>query len=360
MAESDQEVPLQHNFRRGGSRVYYASENGCWPANSLSKDLWTHPGGTREPVILEVGEEVSSSGEEALEGEASPRGSFRGSLRGSSSHRSQDSGYSDSGESTNTHNDSDSLPTTPPNVKHITRVYFGENTHLYNDKIVCVPKKSTTATNVSTTTSTSFVDAKPLDVDPCKNQLKPPQRHDRTANLEELAEELEHKSVLEAAIRRTGAIRKRISNAAAMMVPRKPQRRGSSVEKLLTDAQLEQHRRLTALRTRRRWSVGDVHPPHTKIRNPQQNAGPSHVSCGTNTHITCGNSLSTSRGNRGRNPSVDLRNRAIDSWSLEYLDDPLEASRLAGDIDPETTSVLPSASLRRPKTQPMTVAQELR
>ncbi|XP_042228675.1 uncharacterized protein LOC121870788 [Homarus americanus] len=344
MAQSEQEASGQHHFRRGGSRVYYASESGCWPANNLPRDFWNRHRATREPVILEAGEETFSSGEEALEGEASPGGSFRGSLRGSPSHRSQDSGYSDSGESTNAHNDGDSLPTTPPNVKHITRVYFGENPCLYNDKIVCIQTVNVTTTNVSST-SPDTVDTALPDAGPYKSQ-----RHDRSGSLEELAEELEHKSVLDASTKRTGAVKKRVSSMTAMMGQRRPQRRSSSAEKLLVDVQAEQHRRPTAGRTRRRWSISDVQHQHLKLNSRQQqqpHAGPSHVSCGTNTHVTCGTNTRVPCGTSGRNSDVELMSRAIDSRPPECEEDPV-----AGETHPGT--------VRQPRTRPVKLAQEMR
>nr|XP_027221128.1 G protein-regulated inducer of neurite outgrowth 1-like [Penaeus vannamei] len=147
--------------------------------------------GHKEPAILEV----SSSGEEVGEGEgegeaSSPLGSFRGSLRGSPSHRSQDSGYSDSGES-NAHNDSDGSPATPPNVKHITRVYFGDShdpARLYNDKIVCSPELKAGKVSAPSGSPASLAS----EASSASSGSSPGER--RAAPLEELAEELEHKA----------------------------------------------------------------------------------------------------------------------------------------------------------------------
>ncbi|XP_064098528.1 protein inscuteable homolog [Macrobrachium nipponense] len=258
-----EEPPLQQqqHFKRGGSRVYYASENGCWPANSLPKDFWSRPRVQKEPVIYEIGEEALSSGEEAPEGEASPGEFIRGSLRGSPSQRSQDSGYSDSGESTNAHNDGD--PSSPssslPNVKHITRIYFGESPHLFNDKIVTMPKNanSTTESGANANSGSSSLP----DICQIKAANSKAVQRVRMASLEELAEELEHKSVLEAATtRRTGAIRKRSATNAATSNSRRLQRRSSSVEKMPSDTQSEHSRRPANTRSRRRWSVGDIQP----------------------------------------------------------------------------------------------------
>nr|XP_053634438.1 protein inscuteable homolog [Cherax quadricarinatus] len=351
MTQSEQEVPRQHFFQREGSRVYYASETGCWPANSLPRTFWTRHRSTRESVILEAKEDGSSSGEEALEGDASPGGSFRESLRGFPSHRSQDSGYSDSGESTNAQNDSDSLPTTPPNVKHITRVYFGENPCLYNDKIVCVP-----SVNINTVASASVVDdATHSKTSPCRNY-----RHDRTANFEELAEELEYKSVLDAANRRTGAVRKRVSATTASVAQGRLQRRSSSAESLLADEQVDHDRRLIAARTRRRWSVSDMQYQHTRISR-QQNVAPSHVSCGTSTHVTCGTNTQVSCNSGGRRADTKLMRGATDLLSLECLDGPVNSSRLARETDIETVFTFPSSrSFMQSRIHPVTLSQEMR
>ncbi|XP_068240738.1 protein inscuteable homolog isoform X2 [Palaemon carinicauda] len=262
-----EEPPLQQHFKRGGSRVYYASENGCWPANSLPKDFWSRPHVQKEPVIYEIGEEALSSGEEAPEGEASGE-FFRGSLRGSPSQRSQDSGYSDSGESTNAHNDGDqSSPSSSlPNVKHITRIYFGESPHLFNDKIVTMPKNVTLNNTVPDISQDPGISSLP-EVCQVEANIKAVQRV-RMASLEELAEELEHKSVLDAVTtKRTGAIRKRSTTSAGTSNSRRPQRRSSSVEKISSEAQSENPRRQAAnTRSRRRWSIGDIQPQSHKSR----------------------------------------------------------------------------------------------
>lgn len=300
-------------------------------------------------MVQETAEEASSSGEEAGEEEASPGSLFRGYLRGSPSHRSQDSGYSDSGESTNAHNDTDSLPTTPPNVKHITRVYFGENPHLYNDKIVCVPKINIITTSGAVTSPPA--DAAPPDEEAFDTHLKPLHQRGRAASLEELAEELEHKSVLEAATRRTGAVRKRSSNPAGLAVPRRLQRRSSSAEKLIADGELEQHRRQTGTsRARRRWSLGEAPAPVPGRR--QQPGSASYVTSGTNTHVPL--------SQQNRKPKVELMSRGVDTSSLECEDDGSGVPRLAGDTDLRAAATPPPSHPRHARTHPAAVAREMR
>ncbi|XP_050727211.1 protein inscuteable homolog isoform X2 [Eriocheir sinensis] len=347
-AQGKQDGSRTQHFRRGGSRVYYASETGCWPANNLPKSFWAARSKCiGESVVHEAAEEASSSGEEAGEEEVSPGGLFRGYLRGSPSHRSQDSGYSDSGESTNAHNDTDSIPTTPPNVKHITRVYFGENPHLYNDKIVCVPKINIITTSGAVTSPPA--DATPPDKEPIGTHLQPFHQRGRAASLEELAEELEHKSVLEAATRRTGAVRKRSSNSAGMAVPRWLQRRSSSVEKLIADGQQDRRQTGTS-RARRRWSLGEAAAP---VPGHRQQQGPaSYVTSGTNTHVPL--------SQQNRKPKVELMSRGVDTSSLECEDDRSGVPRLAGDTDLRA-AVTPAPAHPRPtRTHPATVAREMR
>lgn len=330
--------------------MYYASETGCWPANSLPKSFWAARSKCLgESVVQEAAEEGSSSGEEAAEEEVSPGGLFRGYLRGSPSHRSQDSGYSDSGESTNAHNDTDSLPTTPPNVKHITRVYFGENPHLYNDKIVSVPKINIITTSGAVTSPPA--DAAPPDEEPYNTHLQPLRQRDRAASLEELAEELEHKSVLEAATRRTGAVRKRSSNPAGLAVPRRLQRRSSSAEKLIADGQLDQHRRQTGTsRARRRWSLGETAAP---VPDHRQQPGPaSYVTSGTNTHVPL--------SQQHRKPKVELMSRGVDTSSLECEDDRPGVPCVAGDTDLRAGVPPPPTHPRPARTHPVAVAREMR
>ncbi|XP_076043961.1 spindle orientation adaptor protein inscuteable [Oratosquilla oratoria] len=345
-------------FKRGRSRVYYASDNGCWskeeyhtrrlssssssrndltPHHETSASKWRQQirgggvgggggeggGGEGEgggvggdssnkndvedgverqdkmkqaPIVEAEAslEETSSSGEDGNQCEDSPLGSFRvtSPFRGSPSHRSQDSGYSDSSEShSGGHNDSDggSGPVTPPQVKHITRVYFGSSDHdtscakLYNDKIVCTPtpsppSKSTpvkveergkkdvskspdsnvlsakysnssrgSSNNSSCSSTTSSVTPKggsilksnssPCGSSPGSSSLTP-------SVLEEPGHLLEHKDVLgpiknamEVTMsRKTGAIRKK-SFSSAVLTPGKPRtRRSHSVDKLVAES----------------------------------------------------------------------------------------------------------------------------
>ncbi|KAK3864560.1 hypothetical protein Pcinc_029764 [Petrolisthes cinctipes] len=419
MAQSGCLGTNQHCFRRTGSRVYYASETGCWPAKSLPKKFWLCSTNLKETTIPEVGEEACSSGEEAGEGEVSPEGSFRGSLRGSPSHRSQDSGYSDSGESTNAHNDSDSLLNTPPNVKHITRVYFGENPHLFNDKIVVVPQIK--------------IITPPSEDNPNDNihhhiigqPQGQPQGYDTGTGYEEVAEELEHKSVLEAATPTTitttttrrggGSMRtQRLSNhnnntnnnnSVCLGVPCRIQRRSSSAEKLLADALSEQHRRASC-RARRRWSLGEEHTLHLKPckQHQYQHHGGgggggggrmgggvvSQVSCGTNTHISCvtnthvtscpteKNSTTTNTHNcdtntRGissyspdKSSSQFHQHRGVDAWFLECLNDPIDnfpssiSSCSTRERKVNVMTSTPHTSQRQTKEQPFTVAKKMR
>lgn len=399
MAQSDCLGSSKHCFRRTGSRVYYASETGCWPAKSLPKKFWLCPTNLKDTTIPEVGEEACSSGEEAGEGEVSPEGSFRGSLRGSPSHRSQDSGYSDSGESTNAHNDSESLLSTPPNVKHITRVYFGENPHLFNDKIVVVPQiKITTPEPCENSPSDTF------------HIMRQPQGYDRGTGFEEVAEELEHKSVLEVttppSTRRGGGNERsqRLSNnfnnnSVCLGFPCRIQRRSSSAEKLLADTLSEQHRRASC-RARRRWSLGEEHTMNLKSRKQHQHqfhggggrtgGVVSQVSCGTNTHISCvtntrvnscpteknfttdnthnygTNTHGTSSCSLSRSSSRTQQPRGVDAWFLECLNDPIDSfpcsisSYSTRERKVDVLATIPQTSQRQTKEQPFTVAKEMR
>lgn len=329
--------------------------------------------GYKEPAILEV----SSSGEEVGEGEgegeaSSPLGSFRGSLRGSPSHRSQDSGYSDSGES-NAHNDSDGSPATPPNVKHITRVYFGDShdpARLYNDKIVCSPELKAGKVSSPSGSPASLAS----EASSGSSGSSPGER--RAAPLEELAEELEHKSLLEAsaaaAARRTGAVRKRSTNAGSSSssdaAANKRHSRRSSSSTVLSEPRPDAARRPAPLRARRRWSAADLQQqqPHQlqedqrpRRQQPSPAAPPTHASRSTST-----NDLPSSA-------------RAGVTCSLDALDDPVPASRVAGDCDthPEALPRLYDAiprprdthataprphHARRLKIHPAAIAKEMR
>ncbi|XP_042208708.1 protein inscuteable homolog [Homarus americanus] len=302
-----------------------------------------------EPAILEVGEEAFSSGEEAGEGEVSPGGSFRGSLRGSPSHRSQDSGYSDSGESTNAHNDSDGSPTTPLNVKHITRVYFGdspEEAGLYNDKIVCSPEVTAGQVSSSSGSPSSLSSARKS---PTSVHTSP--GNHCAGSLEELSEELEHKSVLEAAARRTGAVRKRSTNTPASTgVNRRPQRRSNSTDKLQADHRLD-NRRPTPLKARRRWSAADLQQQHQQSGKQRKQLPPADQQPPACT------SRSTSTNDLPRGHQVGVAARVGGAWSLDALDDPVPAWRVAGEV----SATLPRPHhARRIRIHPAAIAKEMR
>lgn len=259
MACRSPDSPPKQHFRRSFSRVYYASEDGCWPAHSLPRDFWKRSRTQKESDIQERAEETFSSGEDAVEGEFSLEGPYGGSLRGSPSQRSQDSGYSDSGESTVAQQDSDSsAAATPPSVKHITRIYFGENLHLYNDKIVCTsPAGGASAAQGSAAGRSGRRENRWKNLDSFHR-----------SDLEELAEELEHKSVLEIGPRHSIAARK-WSDRSSLTPTRRPQRCNSSVEKATLEG-AEGHPGRPGSRPRRRWSMGEAQPVGNKHRRPPQ------------------------------------------------------------------------------------------
>ncbi|KAK3864563.1 hypothetical protein Pcinc_029765 [Petrolisthes cinctipes] len=315
-----------------------------------------------EEAILEAGEEVCSSGEEAGESEVSPGGSFRGSLRGSPSHRSQDSGYSDSGES-NAHNDSDGSPTTPPNVKHITRVYFRDSPEeacLYNDKIVCTPEQKGLAESSRTGSEAGTLSEDPVSntqTNPINSTQSSPSS-DCSGNLEELSEELEHKSLLETDTRNTGAIRKRYTNTCTP-TSRRPQRRiTSTTDKSATTThnnnnnKSDSQRRPTPLKARRRWSTADV-------QNQQHSQGHSAGQSGTNISSHTSRSTSTFDLAPTGTPSLvpDGGGRLTGTTSLDALDDPVPAWRVAND----TTLARPRPlTARRIRIHPTAIAKEMR
>ncbi|XP_064098524.1 protein inscuteable homolog isoform X1 [Macrobrachium nipponense] len=319
--------------------------------------------------------------------EVSPGGSFRGSLRGSPSHRSQDSGYSDSGESTNAQNDSDGPSTTPPNVKHITRVYFSdglEQARLYNDKIVCSPEvngsfisprpspsgRSPMIDNVSTVsvgkpsptgsqTSSKSLNLSAGQTNPVYSslsrsnlvspQVSPGSRGD--ASLEELSEELETKSILEAAIaKRTGAVRKRTPNVSSAF--KRGQRKSSSSEKLTADGRAE-CRRPAPLRARRRCSAGDLHYQQQQHQQ-QQHAFHLKKHAKSQDQVTTSptyTSQSTSTIDLGKiNQGCGGTGRLGGACSLDALDDPVPASRVAGHLDASSSSAISSSSPVRPSS----------
>ncbi|XP_042873242.1 protein inscuteable homolog [Penaeus japonicus] len=293
------ESPHKQHFRRSCSRVYYASENGCWPAHSLPRDFWKRSRTQKESGIQERGEETLSSGEDAVEGEFSLEGLYSGSLRGSPSQRSQDSGYSDSGESTVALQDSDSSTSaTPPSVKHITRIYFGENLHLFNDKIVC------------TSASGAAVPARGLAERSGKREGRWKKLDSfQRADLEELAEELEHKSVLEIGLRHSVTAVK-WNDRSSVTLSKRPQRCNSSVEKATPEgAEGHPGRPATGNRTRRRWSMGEVQPAGNKHRRPSQHAVAA---------------APTSAADRKCNPDLVTN---LQPWSLTGSGDLLQVAR---------------------------------
>ncbi|XP_063860482.1 protein inscuteable homolog isoform X2 [Scylla paramamosain] len=292
---------------------------------------------TCEAPILE---EVCSSGEEAGEGEVSPEGSFRGSLRGSPSHRSQDSGYSDSGESTNAHTDSDGSPITPPNIKHISRVYFRdsvEETNLFSGKKGSPVERSEQTTNSeasSPSSRSSFLDS------PASSQPSP--SSDITGGHEELSEELEHKSLLETVARHTGAVRKRNTvTSGTTSARRTAYRRSVSSDKLQSD-QRNDNRRPAPLKARRRWSVADM---QQQQQQQQVVASSGETSCGASKGTTnCELPIQSHGGVSGR---------VGGAASLDALDDPVPAWRVAGDAPRPHVA-------RRIRIHPTAVAQEMK
>ena len=297
----------------------------------FGKDLRSE---TCEAPILE---EVCSSGEEAGEGEVSPEGSFRGSLRGSPSHRSQDSGYSDSGESTNAHTDSDGSPITPPNLKHITRVYFrdsDEETNIFSGKTVSPTERSEQnicSGDSSPTSRSSFLDS------PASSQPSP--SSESAGDHEELSEELEHKSILETVARHTGAIRKRSTITSGTTAARRPaHRRSISTDKLQGDHRAD-NRRLPPLKARRRWSAADM-------QQQQQVVAPSGKT-------PCCASQGTTNGDLPIQSHARVSGRVGGAVSLDALDDPVPAWRVVGDASRPHVA-------RKIRIHPTAVAQDMR
>lgn len=294
---------------------------------------------TCEAPILE---EVCSSGEEAGEDELSPGGSFRGSLRGSPSHRSQDSGYSDSGESTNAHTDSDGSPITPPNLKHITRVYFRdcpEETNSFSSKTASPSERSeqqVTSRSLSPTSRSSFSES------PASSQHSP--CSENAGDQEELSEELEHKSLLETMGRHTGAIRKRNTIVPATATTRRlTQRRSISSDKL--HGELRPDNRRPPLKARRRWSAADMLQQQKQFQQKQEVAPVEEV-------VSCASLGSITGDLSVQSHAVNCR-RVGEVTSLDALDDPASTWRLAG--DPTRPHVA-----RKLRIHPTAVAQEMR
>ncbi|CAL4118804.1 unnamed protein product [Meganyctiphanes norvegica] len=263
-------------FKRSCSRMFYSSQSDSCPA-SANRDkparivlgLSNDPKAAIENVPIQ--EEASSSGEDA--GGFSPMGSFRGSLRRSPFYRSHDSGYSDSDESTTgAHNDSDTTSTSAPNssshVKHITRVYFGESPqhdastedHKHSSYISSNHRTSSPSTQTPSPISSS--DSSPGSCKRSSNwsSLSCEDSNRTLDDLDELSEQLEYKSILEAA-RIAVAVRKR---STGLYTPaRRLQRWKSSIEKLQSEPQA-QSRRPRLQRARRRLCIADAQ----KFRTP--------------------------------------------------------------------------------------------
>lgn len=286
-------------------------------------------------------EEVCSSGEEAGEDEVSPGGSFRGSLRGSPSHRSQDSGYSDSGESTNAHTDSDGSPITPPNLKHITRVYFrdrNEEANPFSSKTISPSERSEQQAcpgSGSPPSRSSFSDS------PASSQHSP--CSENAGDQDELSEELEHKSLIETVGRHTGAIRKRNTITPATAATRRlTQRRSISTDKLPGELRPD-NRRPPPLKARRRWSAADM-----LQQQQQQKQAAAAVS-----EVECCPSRGSTNGDLSGQSQPGVEGRVGGAAPLDALDDPVPAWRVAGDLTRPQV-------VRKLRIHPTAVAQEMR
>ncbi|XP_050727217.1 protein inscuteable homolog isoform X2 [Eriocheir sinensis] len=288
-------------------------------------------------------EEVCSSGEEAGEDEVSPGGSFRDSLRGSPSHRSQDSGYSDSGESTNAHTDSDGSPITPPNLKHITRVYFRdcpEEAKPLSSKTVSPserPDQQDGSGSVSPTSRSSFRES------PASSQHS--LCSEKAGDHDELPEELEHKSLLEPVGRHTGAVRKRSTIAPIPAATRRlTQRRSSSTDKLPGELRSD-NRRPPPLKARRRWSAADMLQQQKQHQQKQASAPVTDIeSCASRGSIN---------GDLSAQSHAVSCGRVGEASPPDALDDPSPTWRLAA--DPARPHVA-----RKLRIHPTAVALEMR
>lgn len=289
-------------------------------------------------------EEVCSSGEEAGEDEVSPGGSFRGSLRGSPSHRSQDSGYSDSGESTNAHTDSDGSPITPPNLKHITRVYFRdcpEETNPFTSKKVSsseLSEQHSSPGSVSQTTRSSFSDS------PASSQSSP--CSDNVGGQDEITEELEHKSLIETVGRHTGAVRKRNTITSSTTASRRLTQRRSISTDILPREHRPENRRPPPLKARRRWSAIDMLQHQQQQQQKQAaEAAVAEAECSASWGSTNGDLSVQSHGGVG--------GRVGGASPLDALDDPVPAWRVVTDL------ARPHVA-RKLRIHPSAVAQEMR
>ena len=280
-------------FKRGRSKVFYASDmadtQSLLPQNdSFSKTagginsgtndseknnkrtsnspLWRNTLGTCKET-----NEANSSGDETASPSnssiRSPIGSLRSSL-GGSLRGSQDSGYSDSGESNSGGTPELDPVESPPRVKHISRVFFGSGSgraKLYSDTIVT---SSTVTPVLSHTPSVCNSNSLPRRRISCSTQVESTElinsaRSSPTSMCEsdEPQYEMETKSILdissgsydEEASRKTGAIRK-----STYITSHRKTRRSTSADKLLEEPKA---RRPCILKAKRRWSNIDMKSP---------------------------------------------------------------------------------------------------
>lgn len=283
-------------FKRGRSRVFYASDDPTLPA--ISSKLTNADTKNKRETIFVVSEnaednkvqappwgpvldpcketsEANSSGDEGASPTSSsssirsPVGSLRSSV-GGSLRGSQDSGYSDSGESNCGGSPEIDSEEYPPRVKHISRVFFGGNSgsgraRLYSDTIVATSAPISLPINprISNDKCNSLPRRQKVSVN-VEGSLIETQSNLRSSptsicDSDEPQFQMECKSLLdisnnsydEQASRKTGAIRK----ASYVTSHRKGPRRSTSADKLLDDPK---PRRSCILKGRRRWSTVDV------------------------------------------------------------------------------------------------------
>ncbi|KAF2359146.1 hypothetical protein FHG87_010102, partial [Trinorchestia longiramus] len=294
--------PPSAPFKRGRSKVFYASEDPSLPklASKISSRESTEEtasmfGNHKEksltveapswgPVLdtCKEANEASSSGDEANSPTSgaiqSPVGSLRrsvgGSLRGS-----QDSGYSDSGESNCGGSPEIDGEEFAPRVKHISRVFFGGSSgsgraRLYSDTIVAsgpmslpiTPRISCNGIN-SPQSRTQLLHSEQNSTPEATSSLR--SSPTSVCDSDEPQFVMECKSLLEVstsfyneqASRKTGAIRK----ASYVSCHRKGPRRSTSADKLLDDPK---PRRPCILKARRRWSTVDVKHSNSQGSGP--------------------------------------------------------------------------------------------
>ncbi|XP_047739834.1 uncharacterized protein LOC108667885 isoform X2 [Hyalella azteca] len=295
--------PSSAPFKRGRSKVFYASENPSLPKLSskyslfetsekdskmIAKKCNRNPKSDVPPwgPVLDTckeANEASSSGDETnsptIGAIRSPVGSLRSSI-GGSLRGSQDSGYSDSGESNCGGSPEIDPEEFAPRVKHISRVFFGDSSgsgraRLYSDTIVpssgslSLPVNSRIAcdgiSNLPRSPNPSCVLRDPTDAHKCLRSSPT-----SVCDFDEPQDEMECKSLLdlstnsydEQASRKTGAIRK----SSYVSCHRKGPRRSTSADKLLDDLK---PRRPCILKARRRWSTVDVKHTSAQCSGPQ-------------------------------------------------------------------------------------------